>query len=273
MLAIINSKLDFDPSALNNGAADHFVFRLCINASATLRFTSDAQAVALLEVALSSTTEMRADGVVVSLSVDEFQMIDECSENPLTRYLIVSIADTDMKPYAKLSKGIKGYHTSKSPVNPFSVSQKREKSERGEKDKGSSLSLPSESREGNVSEKSNKPVPKLQLVIDSRNGKSLLRLSVRPLEATWNELCVGRLLGIFLSPLSPTSTPNVSTFSPKFVSSMRNFTVDTSLPVAGEMELIIEIDAPNVIIPDDCTVDKGCLLFKPGFLVIKGIML
>jgi hypothetical protein len=53
---------------------------------------------------------------------------------------------------------------------------------------------------------------------------------------------------------------------------MNKFSLDSALPIAGEMELIVEIDAPKIIIPDDCCTDKGCLLFDQGFLVIKGLL-
>jgi hypothetical protein len=51
---------------------------------------------------------------------------------------------------------------------------------------------------------------------------------------------------------------------------MNKFAMDAALPIAGEMELIIEIDAPKIVIPDDCFRDSGCLLADTGYLVIKG---
>jgi hypothetical protein len=223
--------------------------------------------------------------------------------------------------------------------------------------------------------KQSKREPNLSIVIDSRHGKSVLHVTVRPLEATWNELCVGRLLGIFLSPDITHShlkdTPGGSVpvaasplFNPLLVASLNKFSLDAALPIAGiylyiciyiciyiyiyiciytyiytciyiciyinifiiyvgihahmhvyiytnrpikpymlylrrylylyvcastyiyiiskcivryifiytagEMELIVEIHAPKIIIPDDCCTDRGCLLFEPGFLVIIG---
>jgi hypothetical protein len=92
--------------------------------------------------------------------------------------------------------------------------------------------------------KQSKREPNLSIVIDSRHGKSVLHVTVRPLEATWNELCVGRLLGIFLSPDITHShlkdTPGGSVpvaasplFNPLLVASLNKFSLDAALPIAG----------------------------------------
>jgi hypothetical protein len=46
-----------------------------------------------IQVALQLTTEMTAEGLVLIFALDDLQLIDECSENPLTRFLVVSLSD------------------------------------------------------------------------------------------------------------------------------------------------------------------------------------
>ena len=276
LIALIQSRLDLDPTA-----ADQFIFRLVLNGSAALRLASECRPVALLELSMSSTTEMKADGIGVTFALDDFHLIDECTVNPLVKYLITAATDPPHPPVrhtdpvpdppSALPKRTKP----KGPVNPF-------------------LLLPPEPDPGPVpypfpptipptipQKKRRKSVPanapKLLFAFDSRHGKTVLRLTVRPMEATWNELCVGRLLGIFMSPdvthkaaEMSASAPSSSSFSPLLAASMNKFAMDAALPIAGEMELIIEIDAPKIIIPDDCFRDSGCLLADTGYLVIRG---
>ena len=293
IIEIIQSRLELDPIAV-----DQFAFRLVLNSSAALRLTSEERPVAVLEVAMSSTTEMKADGIVVQFALDDFQLIDECTVGPFSKYLIVcasaSTSTSTSVPQLSKQQQQKQQQTQsviaptpvKGPINPFSqpasvpvpVSLHALSSPSPSKQKKvgviASPSTAATSKDSNV--------PKLLCVMDSRHGKSVLRLTVQPMEATWNELCVGRLLGIFLSPdvthntvtastNIPSSTPSsASSFSPLLAASMSKFAMDAALPIAGEMEIIIEIDAPKIILPDDTFKDSGCLLFDTGYLVIRG---
>ena len=45
---------------------------------------------------------------------------------------------------------------------------------------------------------------------------------------------------------------------------MNQFAADAALPLAGDLEILIEIEAPKIIIPDDCSVDRGCIVFDTG---------
>jgi hypothetical protein len=270
LIALIQSRLDLDPTA-----ADQFIFRLVLNGSAALRLSSECRPVALLELSMSSTTEMKADGIGVTFALDDFHLIDECTVNPLIKYLITAATDppqplfrhTDPDPPPAVQKRTKP----KGPVNPFLLLPPEP-----EPDPAPTpfpTSGPLKKRRKSVPSNA----PKLLFVMDSRHGKTLLRLTVRPMEATWNELCVGRLLGIFMSPdvthkasEMSASAPSSSSFSPLLAASMNKFAMDAALPIAGEMELVIEIDAPKIIIPDDCFRDSGCLLADTGYLVIRG---
>ena len=272
IIAIIQSQLELEPIG-----TDHFIFRLVLNSSAALRLTTEGNPVALLEVALSSTTEMKTDGILIQFALDDFQLIDECSVNPLSKYLIVSAECIPQPASSHLrhppAESPAPVPAPKGPVNPFSQS----------------LTSPPKSPPRQSRRKkqvtSDSTAPKLLLAIDSRHGKTVVKLTARPMEATWNELCVGRLLGIFMAPdithspvagsltvpsSSFSSSPSSSSFSPMLTASMNKFAMDASLPIAGEMELIVEIDAPKIIIPDDCCRDRGCLLADMGYLVIRG---
>lgn len=284
LIALIQSRLDLDPTA-----SDQFIFRLVLNGSAALRLASECRPVALLELSMSSTTEMKADGIGVTFALEDFYLIDECTVGPLIKYLITAATDPPSPPvrhgdphthshphpypdaHPDPPSAIPRRPKAKGPVNPF-------------------LLLPPECDPHPVptplptavpQKKQRKAVPanapKLLFALDSRHGKTLLRLTMRPMEVTWNELCVGRLLGIFMSPdvthkvaEMSISTPSSSSLSPLLAASMNKFALDAALPIAGEMELIIEIDAPKIIIPDDCFKDSGCLLADTGYLVIRG---
>ena len=255
LIEIIQSQLDLDPLAADH--TDQFIFRLVLTSSASLRLTTEAQPVAVLEVALSSTTEMKADGIVIKFALDDFQLIDECTVNPLSKYLIVSVSPI-VSPPVSVSR-VPVPVAAKGPVNPFEV-----------------VLHPTPVRQ-TPRKAALDSAPKLLLVIDITGTKTVVRLTARPMEATWNELCVGRLLGIFIAPdvtYTPTvvgaPAPTSSTFSPLLTASLNKFKMDAALPIAGEMELIVEIDAPKIIIPDDCYRDSGCLLADMGYLVVRG---
>jgi hypothetical protein len=47
------------------------------------------------QVALKINTEMTAEGLVLTFALDDLSLIDECSENPLTRFLVVSLHDRE----------------------------------------------------------------------------------------------------------------------------------------------------------------------------------
>ena len=321
LIDLIQSRLDLDPAVV-----DQFIFRLIITASTALRLTSESRPVALLELSMSGLTEMKADGIIVTFAVEDFHLIDECTVHPLVRYLIICpdyVPSRNQSPRAQAhphslplplsvpvpvpEKIAIRTTAKKGPINPFlpvpvpvPVSYSSTSSSQFIP-VSSSLSSPvsssafpsydSTSVHHNDRKVNNKALPKLLISIDSRNGKSTLRLNIRPMEATWNELCVGRLLGIFMSPDVTHSIPGLasntantsssstsssssssSTFSPIIAASMNKFALEAALPIAGEMELIIEIDAPKIIIPDNCFRDNGCLLADAGYLEIRGTL-
>ena len=256
LISLIQERLDVNVDPL---AADQFMFRLQLNGSAALRLASEGRPVALLELAMSSSTEMKADGMMITFALDDFHILDECTESPLVKYLIIS--PTGRTTPAPPKEIVKPTKTKEMPVNPFllatdepkSYVRPRKKEEKAERDG---------------------KAPKLLFVMDSRHNRTVIRLTVRPIEATWNELCVERLLGIFMSPdvTHNTAVPSSSSssFSPLLAASMSKFALDGALPIDGELELIIEIDAPKIIIPDDCFKDRGCLLADAGYLVVRG---
>jgi hypothetical protein len=47
------------------------------------------------KVALKINTEMTAEGLVLTFALDDLSLIDECSENPLTRFLLLSLHDRE----------------------------------------------------------------------------------------------------------------------------------------------------------------------------------
>ena len=274
IIAMIQSRLNMDPMT-----ADQFSLRLVMNSGGALRLTSESRPVALLEVAMSSTTEMKADGIVVQFALDDFQLIDECTLNPLNRFLIVSASAPAASIPEPSRQHVKPITVAKVPLNPFSLPSQEPSSP-----------PPSKSRRATATATATidpiNSAPKFLVVMDCRHGKSVLRLTARPMEATWNEACVGRLLGIFMSPdvthnapiinsnisssTSSSSSSSSSSFSPLLAASMNKFAMDAAIPIAGEMEIIIEFAAPKIIIPDDCFRDTGCLLLDAGYLVIKG---
>jgi hypothetical protein len=290
LIDLIQSRLDLDPAVV-----DQFIFRLIINASTALRLTSEGRPVALLELSMSGLTEMKADGIVITFAVEDFHLIDECTVDPLVRYLIICpdyVPSRHQSPRAQsltapapVTQKIEMRTTAKTgPVNPFLPVPTPVPSASTSSSSSSSSAFPSYDTTSVYQKERNngKALPKLLISIDSRNGKSTLRLNIRPMEATWNELCVGRLLGIFMAPDVTHSIPGVasntansssassSTFSPIIAASMNKFALEAALPIAGEMELIIEIDAPKIIIPDNCFRDTGCLLADAGYLEIRG---
>ena len=295
LIDLIQSRLDLDPAVV-----DQFIFRLIINASTALRLTSEGRPVALLELSMSGLTEMKADGIVITFAVEDFHLIDECTVDPLVRYLIICpdyVPSRHQSPRAQavqapVQQKIEMRTTAKTgPVNPFlpvpapaPIPTPAPFSSSSSSSSSSSAFPSYDTTSVYQKERSlnGKALPKLLISIDSRNGKSTLRLNIRPMEATWNELCVGRLLGIFMAPDVTHSIPGVasntansssassSTFSPIIAASMNKFALEAALPIAGEMELIIEIDAPKIIIPDNCFRDTGCLLADAGYLEIRG---
>ena len=325
LIDLIQSRLDLDPAVV-----DQFIFRLIINASTALRLTSESRPVALLELSMSGLTEMKADGIIVTFAVEDFHLIDECTVDPLVRYLIICpdyVPSRNQSPRAQAHPHSQPLPLSvpvpatveekiamrttarKGPINPFLPVPVPVPSPISYSSTSSSQFLPVNSSLSSPLSSSavpsydstsvyhnyrkvdnnNKALPKLLISIDSRNGKSTLRLNIRPMEATWNELCVGRLLGIFMSPDVTHSIPGLAsntatnsssstsssssssaTFSPIIAASMNKFALEAALPIAGEMELIIEIDAPKIIIPDNCFRDNGCLLADAGYLEIRG---
>ena len=186
--------------------------RLVMNSGGALRLTSETRPVALLEVAMSCTTEMKADGLVVRFALDDFHLIDECTLNPLNRFLIVSAsapATSIPETSRQHLKPVIVSTAAKVPLNPFSLPLQDPSSPPPSKSRRASATA-SAAAHITTSTSPVNSAPKFLVVMDSRHGKSVLRLTARPMEATWNEACVGRLLGIFMSPDVTHNTPTIN---------------------------------------------------------------
>ena len=240
LIKIIQSKIEVDSSSVGGvGTADLFIFRLYISSSATLRLTAFTQPVAVADLALTCTTEMHSSGLVLTFALDDFHVIDECTVNPLTKYLIASRGG--------------GGGTS------------------GLQQKSSSSSSSSSNSSGGTAKSTRlKPDPKMLLTFEAKGANSLLRLTAKPIELTWNKLCVERTLGIFILPAASADSSSGSSGTQLMANMYHNFAAEAALPIAGDLEIVIEIDAPKIIIPDDCCVDKGCILFDSGTLKFHG---
>lgn len=98
------------------------------------------------------------------------------------------------------------------------------------------------------------------------NGALFLRITAAPVDIVWNRDCMQKLLAFLLSSQDVESLLS----DRQMVVSMDKFASQVALPQAS-MDMIIEIDAPKIIIPENCSrSDCGGILLDTGVLCVKG---
>ena len=98
------------------------------------------------------------------------------------------------------------------------------------------------------------------------NGSLFLRITAAPVDIMWNRDCMQKLLAFLLSSQDVESLLS----DRQVVVSMDKFASQVALPQAS-MDMIIEIDAPKIVIPENCSrSDCGGILLDTGVLCVKG---
>eukprot|EP01038_Epipyxis_sp_PR26KG_P008440 gene8440-11417_t len=113
---------------------------------------------------------------------------------------------------------------------------------------------------------SNKSHPQCMVIFELKDNKSSLKVSTMPLEVCWNENCIRKLIALLTISSNGQSPVSVS---PALIASMNRFAAEVALPMTATT-IDIEVYAPKFVLPEDCSVDNGCIILDTGFLKIFG---
>ena len=186
-----------------------------------------------------------------------------------------------------------------SPFHPHLLSVKSDSSH-----SSSSSITPAKGGKPSSSRRPGEFKPTLSVLIENLKGKTKISVSALPVEIYLNKLCIQTLLGEFALPKKQINklkkSVNVEKFdretletallvgtkysSQAFKQMMKSSASTTTLSTGSsipsspehkqgdEVEIVLDIHAPKIIIPEDCTKDAGFLLLDCGLLNVKGFV-
>ena len=157
------------------GATDSDIIslRLIITSHAVINISADDLPLSRMELAMQAAVEIKSNSTVVDFALNDIWMTDEYTPNPLRKDLVRS---------QYRSKG-----------GSVSVSSRL-----GSDGSRQSSALPATSLGGPTSGPAAGPA-QCKVTYDSSPAGTMLQVHSAPLEITWNEDCIHKLLNIFLS--------------------------------------------------------------------------
>jgi hypothetical protein len=109
--------------------------------------------------------------------------------------------------------------------------------------------------------------PQCVVRFDSTVDSSLLTIRATPVEIIWNEICIQRIISMFVSSTDASSVLS----NPLLVRAVSRIASDAAVPPTLDMNIEIHIDAPKFIIPENAeSLDAGCMILDMGVLDVKG---
>ncbi len=120
-------------------------------------------------------------------------------------------------------------------------------------------------------------IPQLIISFESKPGKEVLMISALPLQISWNEKCLVKLIGLWIdrSDIIPEKSitadvVSLSNMDRRMIASIKDkFASEAAVSYEGMLELFVEVEAPIIIIPENSQIDSGYLLLDSGYLTIQ----
>ncbi len=146
---------------------------------------------------------------------------------------------------------------------------------------------------------SDKKIPTISIRICTANKKTTVKISALPVTLTLNKDCMKQLFNMFALPAASESK-KTSTFKfsrgvlaarkssrrslSRHISRGRHSLLAGSTPMpkavvdvldqeGSTVEIIVEVHAPKILVPEDNTANQGYLLLDAGYLSLKGVIL
>lgn len=193
-----------------------------------MSISSEGEPLARLALGMVVGMEMRTSGMKVDFALHDFSIEDQFTSRPITRYIIASQDQIG---------GGRDAH--------------------GNIQRAASITQ--------AGSRSRQRMPQCRVTYETKGNDSFVEIDSAPLEITWNEMCIQKVIAVFVS--GPTT--GVVT-NPQIIEKMNKFAAEVSLPTTGSMNVKINISAPKIVIPENSETDKGCLLLDSGELEVKG---
>jgi vacuolar protein sorting-associated protein 13A/C len=126
--------------------------------------------------------------------------------------------------------------------------------------------------------------PTLSILIENLKGRRKISISALPVEIYLNKLCIQTLLGEFALPKKQIKqlkkVVNVERLDSETLETAilagtkysKQALKDIMSKNEEDVEVVLDIHAPKIIIPEDCTKDAGFLLLDCGLLKVNGIL-
>ena len=107
-----------------------------------------------------------------------------------------------------------------------------------------------------------------KVVIENNAGKTAVKVYAQAIEIVWNEPCMQYFFSIFM-PASGGAWAQAGKNSVN-IDVMNQFAKEAAISMGEELLLFVEVNAPKIIIPDNYSVDSGCLLLDAGKVSMEG---
>ena len=122
-------------------------------------------------------------------------------------------------------------------------------------------------------------IPQLVISFESKPGKEVLMVSALPLQISWNEKCLVKLIGLWIdrSDIIPeksitSDVVSLSNMDRRMIASIKDkFASEAAVSYEGTLELFVEVEAPIITIPENSQIDSGYLLLDSGYLTIHAV--
>ena len=204
--------------------------------------------------------------------VNDFVLIDAVTPNPLNKYLISNRAvlkhsETHTQAHSKQNIKLNPADMLR-PSNSFSELQEIvSETPHYEYPTPGDHSPHDQQHQEELVEESHS---QLSVIVQMKpSGDLVVRITAAPVDVFWNEQCMQKILTFLLSSQDIESLLR----DPQLLTSVNRFAATAALP-QSTLELIIEVDAPKIIVPENPSYDhggdKGGLLLDTGVLCVMG---
>ena len=238
-----------------------FALRARIATSASLDVCLGSTNLINVVMATKACAEIRSgNNVCVVFELDNISVSDSVTPNPFTPYLVSSVVSTD----ASISVGLDALRI---PVLSFNNLGAIE-----DKDRATQSGAQHQHHRNHPHHRHHRP--QFSACFETKSGRNSLRAAAIPLQVTCNELCVQKLLQFVTAPLplDENSFHALIKNSPLLAEKMSKFSSEMALPT-GYTDIELEIFAPKFIIPEQMSVDAGCLLLDTGKFILTVVVL
>lgn len=209
-----------------------FSFRGTLHSSAVITATYDGGPLATIRAGMGLLIETRYSNVLLNFSLFNFSIEDQITQNPFDKMLIVMA------------------------------------------ERQNTLALTDKDVTGQVEKADNKNITgqvgkvPFTFILEIRPDLLSLRFIALPVIITWNKDCIKYFIHFITSATNDDSKADIS---PLLKSSLEQFSAEAALPKV-DTEIIIDIDAPKIIMPEGQGRTPSYMVLDAGYLSMRGLL-